>query len=57
MAEGAATGGKLGPVGAAVGAGLGVAAAGVKKAWDTTVDTSQKAGETASQDMGREEVS
>lgn len=55
VAEGAATGGRLGPVGAVVGAGLGVAAAGVKKAWDTTVDTSQRAGDTAAQDMGREE--
>ncbi len=55
VAEGAATGGTFGPIGAAVGAGLGMAAAGVKKAWDTTVDTSERVGETASQDMGREE--
>ena len=55
-AGGAAKGGALGPAGAAVGAGLAIAAKGTKKAWDTTVETSQKAGETAAEDMGRREV-
>ena len=55
-AEGAATGGRFGPAGALVGAGLGIAAQGVKKAWDTSVETSKKAGETAAEDMGRREI-
>lgn len=53
VAEGAAAGSRLGLVGAAVGAGVGLAAAGGKK----VVDTSQRAGDTAVEDMGHEEGS